>query len=525
MHTNKKIIFYAVITIVYFSSFSGCILEDLVFGTSFSLNSWEVGDDEGFPCISFNFSSSGTVTAKLFGPDENLRDSDLIFYGRNTSILYLAPYRESVAAGKYILKVYDKDDSKIFEKSFSFDGPELFLTSCDQKWWKGKSLIGLAFTIRNSGDTPAYLYTVEASIDSKTYTGPVLPSVILPSNSNNIDCFVYKEDPPTDSEFAASLKDSLGTTIGTGSFSIDISENVPVKDFKWRYKWKNQQLSIPHPEFLYDYYSSIERNCNEDYGLYVFDSYDDEYINLIANQLLDEADGKNDVDIINFAASFIQNLDYKKDSDTNESFEYPRYPIETIGNNGGDCEDLAILAASILNEMEYNVALLRFSDHMAVGVSLNDDISGYEHYIDNYYFLETTAKNRKLGFIPTEYRDGENLTVYPISSRPLLTHKWENGTITILKETYLGDLVKATLFVENLGSATAKDFFVTAGFYTQSDLEINVETETIPSLKSGMKEKITILIDILQNAETWFKTKVYLEGEIVDEKESASSFP
>ncbi|MCK4347424.1 MAG: hypothetical protein KAW47_02295, partial [Thermoplasmatales archaeon] len=194
-------------------------MEDLVFGTSFSLNSWEVGDDEGFPCISFNFSSSGTVTAKLFGPDENLRDSDLIFYGRNTSILYLAPYRESVAAGKYILKVYDKDDSKIFEKSFSFDGPELFLTSCDQKWWKGKSLIGLAFTIRNSGDTPAYLYTVEASIDSKTYTGPVLPSVILPSNSNNIDCFVYKEDPPTDSEFAASLKDSLGTTIGTGSFS------------------------------------------------------------------------------------------------------------------------------------------------------------------------------------------------------------------------------------------------------------------------------------------------------------------
>ncbi|MCK4347425.1 MAG: hypothetical protein KAW47_02300, partial [Thermoplasmatales archaeon] len=264
---------------------------------------------------------------------------------------------------------------------------------------------------------------------------------------------------------------------------------------------------------------------NEDYGLYVFDSYDDEYINLIANQLLDEANGKNDVDIINFAASFIQNLDYKKDSDTNESFEYPRYPIETIGNNGGDCEDLAILAASILNEMEYNVALLRFSDHMAVGVSLNDDISGYEHYIDNYYFLETTAKNRKLGFIPTEYRDGENLTVYPISSRPLLTHKWENGTITILKETYLGDLVKATLFVENLGSATAKDFFVTAGFYTQSDLEINVETETIPSLKSGMKEKITILIDIPQNAETWFKTKVYLEGEIVDEKESASSFP
>jgi len=525
MHTNKKIIFYAVIATVCFSSLSGCILEDLILGTSFSLNSWEVGDDEGFPCISFNFSSSGTVTAKLFGPDENLRDSDLIFYGGNTSILYLAAYKESVAAGKYILKVYDKDDSKIFEKPFSFDGTELFLTSCDQKWWKGKSLIGLVFTIHNSGDTPAYPHTVEASIDSKTYTGPVLPNVILPGKSNIIDCFVYKENIPTDSEFAVSLKDSLGVTIGTGSFSIDMSENVPTKDFKWRYKWKNQQLSIPHPGFLYEHYSSVKRSYNEDYSLYVFDSYDNDYITLIANLLLDKIDGKNDIDIINFAASFIQNLNYKKDSDTNESFEYPRYPIETIDNDGGDCEDLAILAASILSEMEYNVALFRFSDHMAVGVSLNDDILGYEHYIDNYYFLETTTKNRKLGFIPTEYRDGENLTVYPISSRPLFTHEWKNGTITILKETYLGDLAKVTLFVENLGSATAEDFFVTAGFYTQDDLEINVETETISSLKPGMKKKITLLIDIPQNTETWFKTKVYMEGEIVDEKDSASSFP
>ncbi|MEA3458878.1 MAG: hypothetical protein U9R21_09415, partial [Candidatus Thermoplasmatota archaeon] len=86
-------------------------------------------------------------------------------------------------------------------------------------------------------------------------------------------------------------------------------------------------------------------------------------------------------------------------------------------------------------------------------------------------------------------------------------------------------LAKVTLFVENLGSETAEDFFVTAGFYTQDDLKINVETETISSLKPSMKEKITLLIDIPQNAETWFKTKVYMEGEIVDEKESASSFP
>jgi len=524
MHTDKKIIFYAIISTICFSSFSGCILDDLMLGTSFSLNSWKVSVDEGFSGISFNFFSSGTVSAKLFGPDNTLRDSDLIFYGGNNSVLYLAPYRESVVPGKYVLKIYDKDDNKIFEKSFCFDGAELSLLSCDQKWWKDKFLIGLTFNIYNSGDTPAYLHTAEINIDSKTYTALVLPCVVLPGKSSIIDCFIYKEDAPTDIEFIASLKDSLGITLASGSFSFYMDNNVPVKNFKWKYNWKNQQMEIPHPEFLYDYYDGIEGSYNEDYSLYVFDSYDDEYIDLLANQLLDEVNGMDDIDIINFAASFVQNLDYKKDSGTNVSFEYPRYPIETIGNNGGDCEDLAILAASILDRFSYVVALFRFENHMAVGVNLKDDLPNYERYVDNYYFLETTTRNRKFGFIPMEYKDGENLTVYPILSRPLLTHEWKNGTMTILKKTYLGNLAKVTLFVENLGCKTAEDFFVSAGFYTQNDLEINAETEHISYLESGMKKKITLLINIPQNVETWFKTKVHMEGKIVDEKESLFSF-
>ena len=533
MHLSKKIIFYAILTIVYLSSLSGCILEDLLVGTNFSLTSWEIYDDEGFPGLSLIFSSTGTVTIKIFGPDDTVLDSDLLFYGSDNVFLHLAPYRETVTSGQYKLRAYDKNNNEIFEKMFSFDGPDLSISSCDQKWWKQEvwkddySLIGLTMLTYNNGDVPAYLYNAKIDVDSKSYSCLILPSVVLPGENKYVDCFIYSEDISEDATFSVLLKDSLGETTGNGSFSVAIEDNVPTEEYKWRYEGRNRRISIPYPNFLYSHYSSIDRARLEDYSVYVFDLYDDNYIDLLVDRLMHSSNMESDVDKINFATSFVQNLEYKKDSETNESFEYPRYPIETIfnGDGGGDCEDKAILTASILDKMGYDVALFRLTNHMAVGVSLDENIPNYEYYADNYYFLETTTKNQKLGYMPKEYKSDSNLTVYPISSRPLLIHKWKNNSITIFKETYLGDFVKVTLFVENIGSTTAENILVKAGFYTQDNLELNAGIEIIPSLKPGMKEKITLTADIPSDVTTWFKTRIYLENDIVDEKESASSFP
>jgi len=530
MHLSKKIICYTILTIVSLSSLSGCILEDLLFGTSFSLTSWDVCNDEGFPGLSLVFSSTGTITIKIFEPTGRLLDSDLLFYGSNSTLLHLAPYRGTVTAGKYRLMTYDKNNNEIFEKTFSFNGPELSISSCTHKLWKQEAWKDdyslLTMKAYNKGDTPAYPYNAEMNADSKSYFGLLLPSVVLPGESKDVNCFVYNKNISEGAAFTLSLKDSIESSIYNGSFSVVIENDVPTKEFKWKYGGRNRQLSVPYPEFLDSYYSSIDRARLEDYSVYVFDLYDDDYIDLLIDRLMYDSGIEEDIDKINFAASFVQNLEYKKDSETNESFEYPRYPVETIfnGDGGGDCEDMAILTAGILDRMGYDVALFRLTDHMAVGVNLDENISSYEHYTDNYYFLETTASH-KLGFIPSEYKSKSNLTVYPISSRPLLFHKWKNNSITIFKETELGDFVKTSLIVENLGSSIAKNILVTTGFYAQNNLEFNVETEIIPSLKPGAKEKITLWVDIPQDATTWFKTRIYLEDEIVNEKESTSSFP
>ena len=534
MPLTKKIIPYLVATIFLISSLSGCILDDIFGGTTFSLNSWKIDDDEGFPGIFINFSCSDTVTVKLLDPNSIILDSNYFLRGQAETHLHLAEYRHSVAPGTYKLKAYDSSNNEIYSQLFTFEGSDLKIPICEQKWWKreawigGYSLLGLRLTVQNSGDTPAYPHEFSVTMDSETITSLAIPSVILPGESKSVDSLVYRDSVPDDNTFTVSLKDRDKKEIASGSFSIFVQDNVFIKEFNWQYLG-NRRINIPKPEYLFNYHISLDRINDEDYGLYIFDPYDDQYIDILLDSIMFSFTSSDDAQIINYVASFVQSLQYKTDSETNDSFEYPRYPIETLfyGNGGGDCEDKAIITAALLYSLGYDVALLRLPNHMAVGVKLTEGaIPNYDYYIDDYYFLETTTQGKSCGFIPSEYRESTtDVTIYPISSRPLLIHNWKGGTLTIYTNTEMGDFVKVTLVVENLGIETATMVKTEGAFYTTGGLKYNSKTEYITSLEAGMKKEVTLTVNIPTGWTTYFTTKIYLNNEVVDEKESSSTFP
>lgn len=535
MPLARKIIISLVITIILVGSSLGIIL--FFKSTSFSLNSWSVLDDEGFPGLFLSFSCSGTVTVKLIGPDSRIIDSDFYFKDDHNTIIHLAEYRHTITPGQYNLKAYDNSDKELYSETISFEDSNLSILSCEQKWWErdqwvggGYSLIGLRMNVLNHGDTPVYPYNVTVTMDSEKIEGRILPCIITPGDNEYVDCYVYRETRPDDSTFTVSLKDMNENELATGSFSVIVGSGIPYNRYTWEYKpGASRSAKIPKPEYLYNYYSGLDRINIEDYSHYVFDWYDDQYIDLVIDTILFGLTLTSDVEKINFIAAFVQNLDYKSDDENNYSFEYPRYPVETLfnGNGGGDCEDKAILTASLLFRLGYDVALLRLPNHMAVGVHLGESaIPDKEYYIENYYFLETTTPLKSCGFIPGQYKESSSdVTVYPISSRALLTHNWEDNTLTIFTNTEMGDLVKVTLYVENLGIKTAKNVKIIGGFYKISDLKVVSKSLTISSLDPGMKKKVTLSVNIPESVETWFKTRIYYEHEIVDERESIDSFP
>ena len=91
-----------------------------------------------------------------------------------------------------------------------------------------------------------------------------------------------------------------------------------------------------------------------------FITIEEEAIVDIAYMLKDisEQNKFDEVNEINFIMSFVQALKYTEDNVSAGVGEYPKFPIETLVDQSGDCEDSAALLISILEVLNYEAALI-----------------------------------------------------------------------------------------------------------------------------------------------------------------------
>jgi hypothetical protein len=181
------------------------------------------------------------------------------------------------------------------------------------------------------------------------------------------------------------------------------------KEYEWEHRDRSYNWQVPIPEALYEHYKALPRKRG--YDRYVMDPHDDEYLGLLCAKL-EEADVKCDWSgKLDFALSFVQGLEYTLDNAIGFD-EYPRYPVETLVDEGGDCEDTAILFVSVVEELGYGAALLQFdeAEHMAAGVSISKEVieEWTKPYALTYYssegryfaYCETTGSGWRIGEKP-----------------------------------------------------------------------------------------------------------------------------
>ena len=110
----------------------------------------------------------------------------------------------------------------------------------------------------------------------------------------------------------------------------------------------------------------------------------------------------SDDEYVDLIAVYIQSLRYE----TREQ-NPAKFPVETVVDLAGDCDDKSLLLAGLLSREGYPVALLLFGpeSHMAVGVGSDD----YHYKNSGYAFVETT--NYSFVGVPTD-KLGGNLTLY-----------------------------------------------------------------------------------------------------------------
>ena len=187
--------------------------------------------------------------------------------------------------------------------------------------------------------------------------------------------------------------------------------------YEWNYKGSRWEYEGRISKYAYTYFSTKERTSS--YEAYVLDPLDDEWVNHVAGLFQEQAEQQQwaEWETVSFVLAFVQSMPYTSDEVTSGYDEYPRYPLETIVDGGGDCEDTSILFASIVREMGYGVVLLNLKEdrHIAVGVRISPDLvdDWQGRYLLTYYSLqdreiyaycETTGEGWELGHKPDKFR-------------------------------------------------------------------------------------------------------------------------
>jgi hypothetical protein len=251
-----------------------------------------------------------------------------------------------------------------------------------------------------------------------------------------------------------------------------ITSGKMIRTYSWNYEGHCCHLTLPLDNKLYNEYKS--RTRNRDYDLFASDSYDDWLITNISDNLcsLSKDYGLEENEVPGLCISFVQSLNYTSDLESSGYEEYPRFPYETLYDNGGDCEDTAILAVAILQKMGYDVVLLQLPGHMAIGIKCSPGQKGksFEYKGNNYYYVETTGSDWQIGEVPEEYAN-QPVKIIPVYKRPAVNLDFKAQCEYSRKE---GD-VDVNVTVRNVGSEVAKN--TTVHVVLQAADETNVWDE------------------------------------------------
>lgn len=193
-------------------------------------------------------------------------------------------------------------------------------------------------------------------------------------------------------------------------FALDY-ENYETVRFSFSNKNYTYYKELPHPTF---YISTPEMDAE-----IMTDYVDYKSVSVYSNYIKNRVTHYNNSDelIINGLLKFAQAKDSNSFSpqyiDDINGEDYAKYPIETLSEGNGDCEDLSILLASLVRSLNYKCRLFltwnETNAHVLPIIHIDNsptyDSEGLYSYVDiggdKYYFAETTNFSFKLGQFPS----------------------------------------------------------------------------------------------------------------------------
>lgn len=215
-------------------------------------------------------------------------------------------------------------------------------------------------------------------------------------------------------------------SMAQGNFS-SLDDRMISQSYKFSYDNHTFSETIIFKEKDYNYYHGLSKERGggvfktedryEYYSKYTTDHASHPYLISLAEQLYSDAEkyGYTGYKLVEYLTAFVQKcFPYKLDPQ--KDIEYPRYPVETIIDGHGDCEDKAALLTALLTTFGFDAVLVNPTEHMAVGIYTEDyKKANFIYNNKGYLFIESTDTNIIIGVTPAQF---ENQNVEVIDAAP-----------------------------------------------------------------------------------------------------------
>lgn len=288
------------------------------------------------------------------------------------------------------------------------------------------------FTVTTSSDTAPAVITV-SGMEGKEFqmrtvefkdvlTGKVLKK-FTGEGTKDLTCNIQTYAAV---KITQTVTDEKGKS-STSSKEVVIDGTIS-KHYSWKYQVKtwytgivninnrdgNMDLYLKFSD-VYSYLTDTSHARNKQSDLQYYITPDDPYIKKIADNFKAKAksDNLNDETLVNCVLKFVQDIEYKSDLLSKGKAEYYKYPVETLYEECGDCEDTTLLFLSIIHAMGYKGILIIFPDHACAAVAVSASGS-YVEYGGNRYFYCETATEGSQGIV-NSYNVGDKGTDNSIS--------------------------------------------------------------------------------------------------------------
>lgn len=218
----------------------------------------------------------------------------------------------------------------------------------------------------------------------------------------------------TGGEYRITYSGTLGDNEYYGFYIVFVDGDV-FRTYNWDAQKVNYSLtvSILYSDFQKHRNDTVTRSYTGMSDLKKFVNPSDNSVVQIAKYIIDNTRGMDDGDRLYVLLRFVQILKYQYDSVSMGQEEYFKYPVETLYDMNGDCEDTAFLFCSIACAMGYQSALILFDGHMASAVQVPDgSVNGrsvFKYLGEDYLYCETTATGYGIGEAPSGYEQSGNL--------------------------------------------------------------------------------------------------------------------